>query len=64
MVADDLGREVMDCYGCNTVQTPNLDTLTASGSASILRSHQRRRVVAVAPHSTLFYTRTTREHTA
>ncbi|KAL2691214.1 hypothetical protein Neosp_001595 [[Neocosmospora] mangrovei] len=32
MIADDLGRSQMSCYGCKTVTTPNLDALAASGS--------------------------------
>ena len=32
MIADDLGRGQMSCYGCKANQTPNLDALAASGS--------------------------------
>ena len=32
MVADDLGRDVVGCYGNRAVSTPNLDILAASGS--------------------------------
>jgi N-sulfoglucosamine sulfohydrolase len=32
MVADDLGKDVVGCYGCENVKTPNLDVLAASGS--------------------------------
>lgn len=32
MVADDLGRDMMSCYGCPTLKTPHLDALAASGT--------------------------------
>jgi N-sulfoglucosamine sulfohydrolase len=32
LVADDLGREQMSCYGCRALKTPNLDALAASGT--------------------------------
>lgn len=32
LVADDLGREQLSCYGCRALQTANLDRLAASGS--------------------------------
>lgn len=32
MIADDLGRETTSCYGSTAVQTPNLDSLAASGT--------------------------------
>ncbi|KAH6975997.1 alkaline-phosphatase-like protein [Ilyonectria sp. MPI-CAGE-AT-0026] len=32
LIADDLGREQMSCYGCKALQTPELDKLAASGS--------------------------------
>lgn len=31
MVADDLGRDYLGCYGCQSIQTPHLDNL-AKGS--------------------------------
>ncbi|KAF7554704.1 hypothetical protein G7Z17_g2743 [Cylindrodendrum hubeiense] len=32
LIADDLGREQIGCYGCKALQTPELDKLAASGS--------------------------------
>ncbi|KAH8881841.1 putative mucin-desulfating sulfatase [Thozetella sp. PMI_491] len=32
MIADDLGREVMGCYGSQAVQTPHLNSLASSGT--------------------------------
>ncbi|KAH7045137.1 alkaline-phosphatase-like protein [Macrophomina phaseolina] len=32
LIADDLGREQTGCYGCKSIKTPNLDSLSASGS--------------------------------
>lgn len=32
LIADDLGRELLGCYGCEAVKTPNLDALSASGT--------------------------------
>lgn len=32
LVADDLGRQQLSCYGCKALQTTNLDRLAASGS--------------------------------
>ncbi|KAK4084686.1 hypothetical protein Purlil1_10271 [Purpureocillium lilacinum] len=32
LVADDLGREQLGCYGCAAIQTPHLDALAASGT--------------------------------
>ncbi|KAL1870611.1 hypothetical protein Plec18167_007375 [Paecilomyces lecythidis] len=32
MVADDLGRDQMSCYGSKSIKTPNLDALAASGT--------------------------------
>ncbi|KAF2112242.1 alkaline-phosphatase-like protein [Lophiotrema nucula] len=32
MIADDLGRDQISCYGCNSIETPNLDRLAASGT--------------------------------
>lgn len=32
LVADDLGREQMGCYGCKAIKTPHLDALSASGT--------------------------------
>ncbi|KAJ6441593.1 arylsulfatase [Purpureocillium lavendulum] len=32
LVADDLGREQLGCYGCSAIQTPHLDALAASGT--------------------------------
>ena len=32
MIADDLGRSQLSCYGCNALKTPNLDALASSGS--------------------------------
>ena len=29
LVADDLGREQLGCYGCSAIQTPHLDALAA-----------------------------------
>ncbi|KAF3770880.1 hypothetical protein M406DRAFT_59723 [Cryphonectria parasitica EP155] len=31
LIADDLGRDFLSCYGCQTNLTPNLDALAASG---------------------------------
>jgi Arylsulfatase A and related enzymes len=31
MIADDLGRAQMSCYGCKSIKTPNLDAFAASG---------------------------------
>ncbi|OAA72232.1 Alkaline-phosphatase-like, core domain protein [Cordyceps fumosorosea ARSEF 2679] len=33
LVADDLGREQLGCYGCTAISTPNLDRLAASRGA-------------------------------
>ena len=32
LIADDLGREQIGCYGCKAANTPNLDALATSGS--------------------------------
>ncbi|KAI1337218.1 alkaline-phosphatase-like protein [Xylariaceae sp. FL0016] len=32
LIADDLGREQMSCYGCKALSTPRLDELAKSGS--------------------------------
>jgi N-sulfoglucosamine sulfohydrolase len=32
LIADDLGRDFMGCYGCTSGITPNLDALAASGT--------------------------------
>ncbi|KKY21959.1 putative n-sulfoglucosamine sulfohydrolase [Diplodia seriata] len=32
LVADDLGRDQMGCYGCKAIRTPHLDALSASGT--------------------------------
>ncbi|OJD29648.1 n-sulfoglucosamine sulfohydrolase [Diplodia corticola] len=32
LIADDLGREQMGCYGCKAIKTPHLDALAASGT--------------------------------
>ncbi|EED16782.1 mucin-desulfating sulfatase, putative [Talaromyces stipitatus ATCC 10500] len=32
LIADDLGREMMSCYGSKSIKTPHLDALAASGS--------------------------------
>jgi N-sulfoglucosamine sulfohydrolase len=32
LIADDLGREQMSCYGCKALTTPHLDALAASGT--------------------------------
>ncbi|KAL1888216.1 hypothetical protein Sste5346_009690 [Sporothrix stenoceras] len=32
LIADDLGREQLGCYGCPDVKTPNIDALAASGT--------------------------------
>lgn len=32
LIADDLGREFLTSYGCQSIQTPNLDKLAASGT--------------------------------
>lgn len=32
LIADDLGREFMSCYGCTSIQTRHLDALAALGS--------------------------------
>lgn len=31
MIADDLGRDQLGCYGCEAIQTSNLDSFAASG---------------------------------
>lgn len=32
LIADDLGREQIGCYGCQAISTPKLDALAASGT--------------------------------
>ncbi len=32
ILADDVGREVLECYGGSSYQTPNLNELAASGA--------------------------------
>lgn len=32
LIADDLGREQMGCYGCKSIKTPHLDAFSASGA--------------------------------